>query len=219
MTDDVLVISEPPDVIVITEPEIQIVEVLSPGIQGPPGPQGPTGGLGPPGPAVAGQLFLSAAGIWPSATDGAAPNAKIESPTHRVNTYVVDFADGLVPLYAEATVVMPSDWDGGPVDAVFYWTTDSAALDAVVWGLQGRSFGEGETFDQAWGLPQTVVDETTGTPREVLRSPVTAPMSLGGTPAPGELAQFRVFRDPADTDDTLAGAARLLGVMIAFTRQ
>ena len=34
----------------------------------------------------------------------------------------------------------------------------------------------------------------------------------------GELVQFRVSRDPTSGSDTLAATARLLGVMIGYTR-
>jgi hypothetical protein len=41
---------------------------------------------------------------------------------------------------------------------------------------------------------------------------------LAGTPAASELVQFRVSRDPTSGSDTLAQTARLLGVMITYTR-
>ena len=42
-------------------------------------------------------------------------------------------------------------------------------------------------------------------------------ITLGGSPAAGDLAFFRVFRDVSDSNDTAAEDARLIGVKIFFT--
>jgi hypothetical protein len=156
--------------------------------------------------------------MWPSTTNGAATNAKVESATNKQNVYVLDFADGATKLLAEATVAMPSDWDGGTVTAQFYWLTNGTSTNGVLWGCQGRSYGDSETLDQAFGTEVTVVDNGTATANQVLISSATAAITLAGTPAAGELVQFRVSRDPTSGSDTLAQTARLLGVMVAYTR-
>lgn len=168
--------------------------------------------------ATQGQLFLSAAGMWPSTTNGAALNTKVESSTNKQNVYVLDFADGATSLSAEATVAMPSDWDGGTITAAFYWMVNSASTNSAVWQIKGRSYGDGETLDQSWGSAQSVADAGSGTANQVLKSAATSAITLAGTPAAGELVQFNVFRDPTNGSDNLAATARLLGVMINYTR-
>ena len=113
---------------------------------------------------------------------------------------------------------MPSDWDGGTVTATFYWTTVSTSTNAVRWQCQGRSYGDLETIEGAWGTPQVVDDSGSGTSGQVLKSAATAAITLAGTPAAGELVQFRMARLGSHANDTLADTARLLGVMIAYTR-
>jgi hypothetical protein len=156
--------------------------------------------------------------MWPSTTNGAAANTKVDFGTNDQDLYVLDFADGATKLLAQATIAMPSDWDGGTVTAAFYWTANSTSTNPVLWGCQGRSYGNFETVDQAWGSEQTVQDALNGTANQVAISAATAAITLAGTPAAGELVQFRVSRDPTSGSDTLAATARLLGVMIAYTR-
>jgi hypothetical protein len=192
------------------------------GVTGPTGVTGATGAgvtgaTGVTGAAPSGQLFLSAAGMWPSTTDGAAANAKVEYPTNDVDLYHLDFADGATKLYAQATVVMPSDWDASTVTATFYWTANSTSTNSVLWGCAGRSYGNFETIDQAFGTEQTVQDALNGTANQVAISAATAAITLTGAGA-SELVQFRVSRDPASGSDTLAATARLIGVMLTFGR-
>jgi hypothetical protein len=188
------------------------------GVDGAQGAQGATGVQGATGAKVAGSIFLSAAGMWPSTTNGASTNTKVESGTNKQNVYVLDFADGATKLFAEASVAMPSDWDGGTVTATFYWLTNGTGTGGVVWGCAGRSYGDQETLDQAFGTEQTVTDNGVATANQVLKSSATGAITLSGTPAAGEFVQFRVSRDPTNGSDTLAQTARLLGVLIGYTR-
>ena len=43
-------------------------------------------------------------------------------------------------------------------------------------------------------------------------------MTLAGTPAAGELVQFRIFRDADNGSDTLAADAKLIQVKIYYTK-
>jgi hypothetical protein len=111
---------------------------------------------------------------------------------------------------------MPSDYDGGTVTGVFYWTAaGGGAAETVEWNLQGRAYGNDEALDQAWGTAQAVSD-TWIADGDVHISSATSAVTLAGTPAAGELAQFRVHRDVSDDD--LSCDARLLAVRLTFTR-
>jgi hypothetical protein len=111
---------------------------------------------------------------------------------------------------------MPSDYNGGTVTAVFYWTTDIASGD-VVWGMSGRAFNDGDVFDQAFGAVQTVTDSSNGA-GDVNISAATAAITLAGTPAAGSYVQFKAERQGGAGGDTLAGEADLLQVRITYTR-
>jgi subtilisin family serine protease len=155
--------------------------------------------------------------MWPSTTSGASNNTKVEAATNKQNVYVLDFADGS-DLFVEATLAMPSDWDGGTVTANFYWMTNGTSTNGVVFGIAGRSYGDSETLDQAFGTQVKVTDNGVATANQVLISAATAAVTLSGTPAASELVQFRIQRVASDGSDTLAQTVRLLGVMINYTR-
>jgi len=156
--------------------------------------------------------------MWPSVVAASAAPALIDSGTSDVSVYVIDYADS-TQLNAEATIGMPSDWDGGTVTATFYWMINSTSTNAALFGCQGRSYGDAETLDQAFGSAQTVTDAGSGTVNQVLKSDATAAITLAGTPTAGEMVQFRIYRDGSQGGDTLTGiTVRLLGVMITYTR-
>jgi hypothetical protein len=155
--------------------------------------------------------------MWPTITSGCATNNKTEQTTNKQNVYTLDF-DPTTAENAEATVGMPSDWNGGTVTAVFYWMATGVETNSAVWMCQGRSYGDAETLDQAYGTLQQIADAHTTTALQVLISAATPAITLGGTPAGSELVQFRVGRLPADGSDNLTVDAMLLGVMITYTR-
>jgi len=129
--------------------------------------------------------------------------------------YVLDF-DKDSDEYAQWTVVMPSDYDGGTMTAVFYWTAAAGgANETVEWNFQGRAYGNDEAIDQAWGTAQAVSD-TWIADGDVHISSATSACTLAGTPAASEFVQFRVHRDVSDDD--LGCDARLLSVRVTFTR-
>jgi len=169
------------------------------------------------GPASAGQLFLSVAGGWPSTTNGCAPPAKIEFATNDIDMYLANFDDSS-DEFIQWTVGMPSDYDGGTIQASFYWTANSTSTNSVVWGLQGRSFADDEAIDQAWGTAQTVTDANKSTAYDKNITALTSAITIGGTPAGSELVQFRAYRDADNGSDNLSGDAGLVGIMITFTR-
>jgi len=158
---------------------------------------------------------LTAAGGWPSTTNGCAGADKKEYGTNGIDVFTLAF-DKDSDEYAQWSVVMPSDWDGGTVTAVFYWTyATGSATETVEWNCQGRSYANDEALDQAWGTAQAVSD-TAIAAGDLHVSSATSAITLGGTPAASEFVQFRVHRDVSDDD--LAGDALLLAVMITFTR-
>nr|NIQ89662.1 hypothetical protein [Deltaproteobacteria bacterium] len=93
----------------------------------------------------------------------------------------------------------------------------AGAAGNVIWGLQGRSYGDGDAIDQAWGAAQEVTDAWQANGDEHITS-TTASITLAGTPAAGEDVQFRAYRDGGDVGDTMVGDARLIKIRVTFTR-
>lgn len=163
-----------------------------------------------------GQFFLTAAGLYPSTTNGPS-QTKTEQATNKQNIYTLDF-DPTTQEFAEVLVAMPSNWNGGTVTAEFWWTATGTSTNSVVWALQGRSYGDLETLDQAFGTEQVATDAHSATALQAQKSAATPAITLSGTPAASELVLFRVKRNPSDGSDTLAVDAMLIGVVINYTK-
>ena len=150
---------------------------------------------------------------WPSTTNGCSAVTKHEYGTNDVDIETMDFDPDAIE-YAQWTKPTPLDYDGETMLAIFSWTAAASAGD-VVWCIQGRSYANDDAIDQAWGTEQAVSD-TWIADNDVHQTAATPSCTLAGTPAAGELVQFRVFRDVSDDD--LGGDAWLLAVRITFTR-
>jgi hypothetical protein len=155
--------------------------------------------------------------MWPLTDAGAAGPAKVEFDTNDIDVFFMDFADGASKLYAMANCVMPSDWNAGTVTATFYWTANSASTNPVYWGCAGRSYGNFETIDQAVGSEVQVQDALQGNVYETAISAATGAITLTGATA-SDWVVFKISRDPTSGSDTLVATARLIGVLITFSR-
>lgn len=161
-----------------------------------------------------GELYLSASSGQPSTTNGCAPAGNTEYPTNDVDIRTLDFDTGS-DEFAQWTVPMPHNWNGGTVTGKFFWTygAGGSASETVEWDLQGRAYANDDALDQAWGAVQTAVD-TAIAQGDVHISPTTAAITLAGSPAAGQLVQFRAYRDVSG--DTLACDARLIGILVTY---
>lgn len=158
-------------------------------------------------------MVLTAAGGFPSTTAGCASNAKSETTTNDVNYYSLDF-DQSTEENAEWTVVMPDSYSGGTITAIFYWTAASGSGD-VIWGIKGRAYAEGDALDQAFGTAVTVTDTLT-TANDVHISSASSAVTLGGSPAGGQLVALKIYRDADAGGDTLSADAKLLMVKVEY---
>jgi hypothetical protein len=167
-------------------------------------------------PVVTGQIVLTAGGGWPSITSGSNAPILAETATNRVNFYYLGFPD-TIQTFANWSMPMPSDYNGGTITAVFYWVAGNASTNSVRWGLQARAFADSNLIDQAFGTAQEVTDANQAND-SVNISAATPAITIGGTPAAGNFVQFRAYRNPPDAADNLAATAELLSIRITYTR-
>lgn len=166
---------------------------------------------------VSPQIYLSAAAGVPKTTGGCAAAAQVELATNKQNVKVLDF-DASTEEHADFTFVLPSDYNGSTMTAKFIWMHAATTTNfAVVWGIEGRCYADGDALDAAVGTAVTVTD-TGGTTTDVYISPATAAITWAGTPLAGQLINLTAYRVAADAADTLAVDARLLGVQLTYTR-
>lgn len=156
-------------------------------------------------------IFLSAAGGTPNTTNGCAPAAKLELPTNDIMVVTQNF-DASTQEYDCWGFVLPDGYNAGTFIPRFYWTAASGtAGNTVVWGIQGRSFGDGESLDQALGTAVEASDAYQSA--NALHIITGAALTIAGTPAGGEWVVFKAYRKQG----TLAVDAKLLGVYLEYT--
>ena len=161
------------------------------------------------------QIQIGAGSMVPAASSGASPGEF--TPSGQRTYPCMDFIDGSV-TYSVVSFALPSDYDGGTLTAKFYWTANSTSTNSVVWRISGVAIGDGETLDVAPGTAQAVTDANKSTAYFLSITDATSALTLAGTPAAGELVRFAISRDPTNDSDTLAATARLLSVVLTYTR-
>ena len=157
-------------------------------------------------------IWIPASAWIPKTTAGCGVDSR-ETSSHDQNFDELLFDAGS-DEFADALVVMPSNYNNGTITARFYWTASSGSGD-VIWAIQGRAFANDDALDTAAGSAQTVTD-TLITADDMHISSATSACTIGGTPAANTPIQFSIYRDANAAGDTLAVDARLLGVEIIF---
>jgi len=154
-------------------------------------------------------IRCGAAGTIPRTTTGCGVSST-ETATNKVNYDGVDF-DSSASEYANFWEYMPADYNGGTITAEFTWTAASGS-GTVIFGLQARSYADGDAIDQAFGTAQTTTD-TLITATNIHYTPATSAITIAGTPTAGALTCFQVYRD---ISDTLAVDATIIAIKITY---
>lgn len=137
-----------------------------------------------------------------------------ETTTNKVMLTTLDF-DAIADEFAQFMVPMPKSWNEGTVTAQFIWTAASSSGD-VIWGIEAVAISEADPLDAAFGTAQTVTDTLT-TALDNHTSAFTSALTIGGSPAEGDLVCFQVYRDANAGGDTLAVDAKLIAVRLNIT--
>lgn len=160
-------------------------------------------------------IWIPASAMVPRTTNGAAPGtAEMSSNKNMVKT--LDF-DASTQEFAQFEIAMPKSWNEGTVTFQPVWSHPSTTTNfGVVWALQGVATSDDDALDVAFGTEQTSTD-TGGTTNDRYIGPESSAITIGGTPAEGDVVQFQVKRVPADGSDTMAVDARLHGIKLYIT--
>jgi hypothetical protein len=158
-------------------------------------------------------LWIPASAWIPKTTSGCGVDSR-ETTTNDQNFDELLFESATSDEFADALVIMPSNYNNGTITARFYWTAASGS-GGVAWGIQGRAFANDDALDTAAGTAQLVTD-TLIAANDMHITSATSAVTIGGTPAANTPIQFTIYRDISDAADTLGVDARLLGVEILF---
>ncbi len=160
-------------------------------------------------------IWIPAVGMSPATTNGATAT-QIEGTPGRPEIAALSF-DPSNQQFAQFAIAMPKSWNNSTVTAQFFWSHPSTTTNfGVTWSIAGVAVSDGDAIDASYGTAQTVSD-TGGTTGTLYISSATSAVTIGGTPATGDLVYFHVARVPADSSDTMAVEANLIGVKIIYT--
>jgi hypothetical protein len=162
-------------------------------------------------------IFIPAASMTPTATNGGVGGTK-EFATNDINADYIAF-DTATEQYAEFQFPMPEGWDRSTIKAKFFWSpTDDTGSTAntVEWGIQAGALSNDDAFDAALGTEQVISDTIlVGESGDLHITAATPALTVGGTPALGDLIHFKLYRHVSGTDDYGANAL-LWGVWIQY---
>ena len=160
-------------------------------------------------------MWVPAAAMYGATTNGADPQ-QIETTAGRPDMKVLDFDPGTAEA-AQFSVAFPKSWNEGTVTYQVYWSPSNTNTGNCLFELAGVACGDSDTIDVAYGTTITVTDAGIGTVEDQQVSPVSADLTIAGSPAVDQLCYLQVRRNAANGLDTFTGDARVLGIKIFFT--
>lgn len=160
--------------------------------------------------------FIGPSLLYSIATNGATYGTS-ERATNDINLTYFAF-DNTTEEFTAFELVPPEDWNLSTLKAKFQWTsaTGSTAGDTVEWEFQCGAQSDGDAIDAALGTGQVVTDTLladNGADRQWTSA--TPALTVGGTPALGDVVHCKVSRNVSGTDN-LVEDAWLTGLLIQY---
>ncbi len=153
------------------------------------------------------------AGAMIARTTNGAASGTTETATNKIMVSSYDFDPATIE-YTQFQIAMPKSWNEGTMTAQFIWS--AAAVGDVVWQVSAVAISNDDVLDAAFGASVSVTDSVTAA-NDVMVSDFTGAMTVGGTPAEGDLVVFQISRNASNGADTCAVDAKLLGIRLNFT--
>lgn len=159
-------------------------------------------------------LFIPAAAMWPTITNGCSILTQIELATSLFNVQTLDF-DQTTEEHAQFQIVLPRKWNNLTITFVPYWTASAGTPGQTVrWQMNGCSYANDDSLTTAPGS-SIAVDDTLLATNDLHIGAESSPMTIANTPASMDLLMLQVHRGVASDD--LAADAKLLGVSLRIT--
>lgn len=161
-------------------------------------------------------IWVPAAAMRPTVSNPAASIADTETTAGRPDISGLAF-DATADEGAGFTIYLPKSHDASTVTFIPIWESTATDTDGVSFALEAVSVADGGSIDVAFGTAIVVDDANQSAAEELLIGAESAALTIGGTPADGELSFWRVFRDVSDANDTATEDAILIGIVIFIT--
>jgi hypothetical protein len=161
--------------------------------------------------------WVPAALMRPTTTAGSAALAKNEYATNDINLDYLAFAGAAADEHAEFDLVMPAGWDLGTIKFKVFWTnaTGASPADDVSFYMAAGALSDDDAIDAALGTLQLVTDAVTAD-SDMHVSPASPALTVGGTPALGDLIHFKLSRDYDYGGTPMVEDAWVFGVLIQY---
>lgn len=160
-------------------------------------------------------IYVPAGAMIAAATSGPA-TASLDSGSNDVNYKVYDF-DASADEYVHFNVAMPKSWNESTITFRVFWSSTATDTDGVAWAIDAIAISDNEAINTAFGTPTVITDDAQSAAGELYVTAVSGNLTIGGTPAEGDLVFFRLFRDVSDANDDMTEDARLIGVQLFIT--
>ncbi len=161
-------------------------------------------------------MWIPAAAMYPTQSAGCAAIAGVETTAGKPDMYVLDF-DASTPENAQFSVAFPSYWNESTITYQIYWTSTATDTDAVIWDVSAVAVSDSDTIDATFGTIVSVTDNAISAAEDLYITGESSALTVGGTPAAGDLVYFNIQRDADEGGDTLGEDARLIGMKIFYT--
>jgi len=160
-------------------------------------------------------IWIPAAAMQPTVSNGCSFLQIVETTAGKPDLQVIDF-DKATDEFAQFQIAMPKSWNEGTITYQVFWTGNQTS-GIVAWTLEAVSIADDESMGATYGTAVTNMDVASNVANDLAVSTESGAVTIGGTPAAGELCAFRVGRDANNGADTYDGDARLIGIKIFFT--
>ena len=161
-------------------------------------------------------IFVPAAACQPTASNGCAALQNVETTAGRPDMQVLDF-DASSDEHAQFQVAFPKSWNEGTVTFQVFWTTAATDTDGVAWALSAVAVSDNDTIDVDYGSTVVVTDDALGAAEDLCVTAESSALTIGGSPAEGDMCYFKIARDVSDANDDMAEDARLIGIKLFYT--
>ena len=160
-------------------------------------------------------IWVPAAAMYPSTTNGCSALTQVETTALRPDLKVLDFAAD-ADDFAQFAIAFPASWNEGTITYQPFWTVTGTNTGTVVWQLGGVSITSDESLNTAFGtLVATSALAHSGTSNDLMVSAESGAVTIAGSPAANDQCFFQLNLDTSASGQS--GVVRLLGIKIFFT--
>jgi hypothetical protein len=161
-------------------------------------------------------IWIPAAAMYPSTTNGCSDLDQVETTALRPDLKVLDFAAD-ADDFAQFSIAFPKSWNEGTITYQPFWTvTAGTDTGTVVWQLGGIAVTNDATINTAFGtLVATTALAHSGTSNDLMVSAESGAVTIAGSPSTDDVCFFQINNDTSASGQT--GVVRLLGIKIFFT--